>query len=435
MSKRKLPIVTVRLEKIVGGGQCLAVLEDGRKLFVWGGLPGETVDVQLTKKKGSYAEGVVVSVTESSPHRIEPRDPSSYLSTSPWQIMDFPTEQAAKAALIDEAFTLHHLALPGKSEVFSDNRQYEYRNKMEFSWWWDTETDQLDLAFYRRGTHSKVPVGGSSLAAPAINHAALRLRNILRKRGANGFQLKTALVRSNAAQDVALQLYVKDPSFPLFSDQELAQLSVGAFELIYSDPRSPASVITERLQQHGDSTLTDTVLGISFRYATEGFFQINLPVYEQALRDMQQWIEPDKPTLDLYSGVGSIGLTIGNEKLTMVELNPSAVREMEQNITRLGRQGATAVLAASEKSLDYITTASGLIVDPPRAGLDKLVVDRILEVKPRRIIYLSCSPVTQARDVGLLIDNYDIVAHRGYNFFPRTPHIEHLVVLDLKTQD
>lgn len=432
MSKKKFPIVTVTLEKIVGGGQCLSTLEDGRKLFVWGGLPGETAEVQITKKKGSYAEGIVLSVIDSSSHRVAPRDPDSYLSTSPWQIMDFPTEQAAKAALIDEAFALHHLRLPKGSQVYADNKQYEYRNKMEFSWWWDTDTNQLDLAFYRRGTHSKVPVDGSSLATPVINEAARRLRDILRARGANGFQLKTALIRSNADQHVTLQLYVKDPTFAAFTDAELSQLDISGFELIYSDPRSPASVITERLQRQDDTTLTDTVLDVSFRYATEGFFQINLPVYEQALRDMQQWVEPDKPTLDLYSGVGSIGLTIGNEKLTMVELNPSAVKEMEQNITRLGRQGATAVLAASEKSLDYISSESGLIVDPPRAGLDKAVTDRILEVTPRRIIYLSCNPVTQARDVALLTEQYDIVAHRGYNFFPRTPHIEHLVVLDLK---
>jgi 23S rRNA (uracil1939-C5)-methyltransferase len=106
---------------------------------------------------------------------------------------------------------------------------------------------------------------------------------------------------------------------------------------------------------------------------------------------------------------------------------------MQQNIVHLQREkGATAVLAPSEKALDYITSESCIIVDPPRAGLHEDVIDALLEAKPERIIYLSCNPVTQARDVAHLATLYGIRAHRGYNFFPRTPHIEHLVVLDLK---
>ncbi|HEU4715477.1 MAG TPA: hypothetical protein VFS14_01470, partial [Candidatus Saccharimonadales bacterium] len=85
-----------------------------------------------------------------------------------------------------------------------------------------------------------------------------------------------------------------------------------------------------------------------------------------------------------------------------------------------------------EQVLENITAEACVIVDPPRAGLHEDVVNKLLEVTPERIIYLSCNPVTQARDVALLSEKYGIRAHRGYNFFPRTPHIEHLVVLDLK---
>lgn len=433
MSKRKFPIVTVRLDKIVGGGQTIATLEDGRKLFAWGGLPGELVEVQITRKKSSFAEGIVVNVIEPSSERIEPADPGSYLSTSPWQIMDMAHESAYKSKLISEAFELHNTTLPAESEVYTDGRKYAYRNKMEFSWWWDKETEELDLAFFRRGTHSKITVDGSSLAAPAINEAAHRVRDILRARGVGGFKLKTALIRSSASGEVALQLYVKDPEFEVFADEEIDALNVASFELIFSNPQSPASVITEKLQHAGITALTDTVLDVPFTYATEGFFQINLPVYEEALRDMQAWVEPEKPTIDLYSGVGSIGLTISGDNVTMVEINPSAVREMEENITSLGRTGATAVLAASEHALDYISSDATIILDPPRAGLDQAVTQKLLETLPERLIYLSCNPVTQARDVEILLQSYEIVANRGYNFFPRTPHIEHLVVLQKKS--
>jgi 23S rRNA (uracil1939-C5)-methyltransferase len=87
-------------------------------------------------------------------------------------------------------------------------------------------------------------------------------------------------------------------------------------------------------------------------------------------------------------------------------------------------------LAPSEKALDYITADATVIVDPPRAGLHTAVTERLLAVRPPRVVYLSCNPVTQARDVSLLLDAYKIAGQRGYNFFPRTPHIEHLIVLE-----
>ena len=135
-------------------------------------------------------------------------------------------------------------------------------------------------------------------------------------------------------------------------------------------------------------------------------------------------------TLDLYAGVGTIGLTIGGDNITLVESNADAVREMQRNITELGRTDARAVLAPSEQALDHITGKEIVIVDPPRAGLHTDVIATLLQKLPPRIIYLSCNPVTQARDVALLQQHYRIAWHRGYNFFPRTPHIEHLVVLD-----
>lgn len=438
MSKKELPIVRVTLDKIVGGGQTLGTLEGGRKLFVWGGLPGETVDVQMTKKKSNLAEGVVVEVLELSKERIVPKDENSYLSTSPWQIMNFDAEQHYKAALIEEAFELHDIVLPEKIEVYTDKNEYEYRNKLEFSWYWDKEREQLDLAFFRRGTHGKIPVEGSSLAHPHINQAAAAVRDLLRsKADVRAFMLKTLLVRSDADGNVAVQLYVKDQAFVQLTGSELELLkengNIIGFELIFSNPKSPASVITERLQSWGTTTLTDKILGVSFDYAVEGFFQINIPVYEQALRDMKEWVTADQPTVDLYSGVGTIGLTIGGDSVTMVEINEHAVREMKRNITALERENAAkAILAPSEGALEYITADKTIIVDPPRAGLHDDVIKKLLEVKPARIIYLSCNPVTQARDVARLAEAYGVKSHRGYNFFPRTPHIEHLVILNLR---
>jgi 23S rRNA (uracil1939-C5)-methyltransferase len=421
------------LEKIVGGGQTLGQLDYGKKAFVWGGLPNEKVEIQVTKKKSNFVEGIATDVIEPSKERVEPRDPESYLSTSPWQIMTFDAEQHYKSALIEEAFELHDIVLPQPITVYTNKQEYEYRNKIEFSWWWNKEAEQLDLAFFRRGTHGKIPVEGTALAAPSIIKAAHAIRDVLRSRKTQAYLLKTVIIRCDQNGLAAAQLYVKEEDFPEFSEKEINSLSLSGFELIFSNPKSPASVITRRLQNWGTNTLTDTILNVPFTYAVEGFFQINIPVYEQALNDMKQWVVPNKPTVDLYSGVGTIGLTIGGDDVTMVEINEHAVREMERNITALQREkAAKAILAPSETALEHITGDATIILDPPRAGLHEDVINKLLEATPARIIYLSCNPVTQARDVARLAEKYGIRHHQGYNFFPRTPHIEHLIVLDLK---
>ena len=421
----------IHFSHIVGGGQAIGELPDGKKVFAWGVLPNDTATIKQTKKKANYIEAVATKISKKSPERTTPLDPDSYLSTSPWQIINFENESHYKAALIEEAFELHNIVLPNPITIFTDNKSSHYRNKIEYSWWWDKEDKKLDLAFFRRGTKGKVPIEKTSLAMPAISRASINVRNTLRARGVEAFSLKSLLIRANQANQVIAQLYVKDEDFPSLSHDELSSLQVDGFELIYSNPNSPASIITRRLQQYGLKSLTDTLLGTPFTYATEGFFQINIPVYEQTLKDMSEWITKEAPVVDLYSGVGSIGLTISGEDVTLVEVSEHAVKEMKNNIKKLNKSKcAKAILAPSEKSLDYVNQDATIIVDPPRAGLHKDLIKTLLEKQPHRIIYLSCNPVTQARDIALLAKVYGIREHKGYNFFPRTPHIEHLVILD-----
>ena len=268
------------------------------------------------------------------------------------------------------------------------------------------------------------------MVAVALKKKKEQVLAVLNEMHVIGRELKTLLIRSAQDGSVAWQLYVKDEDFP--ADTLMSHFDADENgEVIFSNPKSPASVITRRLTAP-TTPLKDVLKEVPFHYATEGFFQINLPVYEQSLSDMSKWVIPGVQVVDMYSGVGSIGLTIGGDNVTLVELNEHAVREMERNVKELGKN-ATPVLAASENALEYITGDKCIIVDPPRAGLHEDVVARLLEQKPARIIYLSCNPVTQARDVERLAEAYGIRAHRGYNYFPHTPHIEHLVILDLKS--
>ena len=470
---KELQFETLTLEKIVGGGQTLGTLEDGRKAFVWGGLPGEKVTMRITKKKSHFIEGVVTEVLEASKERIATLDNDSYLSTSPWQIMTFDAEQHYKAALIEEAFELHNIVLPKPIEVHTDGVTAHYRNKVEFSWYSvalegapsapkkspqpkpqatdsqedDTDEDtveewvpnlsadsehpeSLDLAFFHRASKGKVIVNECSLLPDSMMELALAIRDLLRTKGVTARQLKTLMIRSNQKGECVWQLYLKGKMSNMINGEEAAQLPAQGGELIFSDPKSPASRITKRLAKFGDVTLRDTILGTPFNYAVESFFQVNVPVYEQALKDMKEFVTGDK-CVDLYSGVGTIGLTIGGDNVTLVEINEYAVNEMKRNIEEL-KSKATAVLAPSEKALDHVTSDSTVIVDPPRVGLHHELVEHLLVAAPARIIYLSCNPVTQARDVALLAEKYGVRHHHGYNFFPRTPHIEHLVVLDRK---
>lgn len=437
---RKIKFEIAKFNKITPGGQALGMLENGKKIFAWGVLPNETAKIQITKSKSSFVEGFAVEIFESSPERIEPKDKESFLSTSPWQIFNFDFEQKTKQELIFESFRQEKIELKNQEDFYSNGKIFKYRNKVEFSFWWEkseeNENDgELNLAFFKRGGKGKIPVFGTSLATPEINQAGQKVLAILRDRKTASRDLKTLLIRANQKGEISAQLYVKDEKFELFSKEEITSLGFKNFEIIFSNPKSPASVITKKIQSQNQENLQDSVLGVNFNYATESFFQINLPVYEQALHDMKKFIDISKPTVDLYSGVGSIGLTIGAGDLTLVEINEPAVEEMRRNIAELGREKtAKAILSPSEKALDFIKKGANLIVDPPRAGMNREVCEKILEIEPEKVIYLSCSPTTQARDAAILSKKYEIIYTRGYNFFPRTPHIENLIILELKNQ-
>ena len=407
----------VRIEKLVHGGQGIGVLSDGRKVFVWNALPGELVSVQITKKRRDYAEGIAQKVLEPSTERIEPLD-EAYLSTSPWQIMGFDAENKHKKAILAEAFAREKVELPD-FELESAGEPLHYRNKMEYSFWGDN--DGLHLALFHRASHGKRIITGSSIARPEIDKAAGKIIAVLNKNGIRGSLLKTLILRTNTSGEVVAALFVKHETFPKI--QELGGICKGLVVYL-SNPKSPASVITRGLHSFGDTMLTDKVGGVEVRYGVNSFFQVNLPIFEVALAKIAKHATGSDNIVDMYSGVGTIGLAVGAQ--TLVEVDDYNIDMAKQNAA--GK--AEAVQASTENATDYISSDAVVIFDPPRAGLHTRVIDRILEAKPKKIIYLSCNPSTQARDVASLDGSYTITDFAGYNFFPRTPHIESLVILE-----
>lgn len=376
------------IEKLVPGGQGLATLENGKKAFIWNALPSETVEFEITKDKRSYCEGIATKILQSVDERIAPRD-ECYLATSPWQIIDWETELIAKSQLVEECFAQNHLHTPVEPTQ-TDEKEFFYRNKMEYSLYWSHEDNQIHLAFHTRGTHRKQPITQSSLERPEIFAAARTIVDKLNAERAEARTYQSLLMRCDQRGNTSGDLFVNGKSHP--------EMPI----------------------------LADKLCGYQYNYSPNGFFQINLPVYEMVLNEIKPLITTNK-VLDLYAGVGSIGLSVARDKdLTLVEVNGAAFAEMQNNAAGTD---ARCILAKSEDVTEYITPDCTVILDPPRAGCDTKLIERLLEVQPTTVIYLSCNPITQARDIAMLQDKYRIEKLQPYNFFPRTPHIENLAIL------
>lgn len=449
----------VVIEKLVHGGQGLGTLADGRKVFVWNALPGETVRVRIIKKKRSYAEAIAEEILKASPERIDPLE-GNYLATSPWQMMTFEAENRYKSAIVKELFTHEGVVIPnenlessGKKGDLSTSRtragfaqddravvsvgsEFHYRNKMEYSFWGDD--DGLHLALHQRGSHGKQIVQGSALALPAVDDAARAALAELCRLHVRASDLKTLIVRCDQSGRAVAALFVKPSKFPRLKLPNAVKSPVSkdspvsvlkGLRVYHSNPRSPASVPTTLLYELGDCGLRGTLLGREFHYDVDSFFQVNLPVYERALESIRTHCERDP--VDMYAGVGSIGLSVAEKEAILVELDSRTAAMARANACD-SPVFAEVIESSAEKALEYIDGSQPVIFDPPRAGLHANVVRCCLEVRPPQIIYLSCNPATHARDIALLADSYAVTYFEVFNFFPRTPHIETLAVLRRK---
>lgn len=380
----------MKIEKIVPGGQGLGTLEDGRKVFLWNALPGEEVEeFEITKKKSKYLEGVATKIQNPSKFRVEPKD-ECFLSTSPWQIFDYGFELSEKAKIVQECFRQNgiEVLLP---DVATDGREWNYRNKMEYALYWDIAEEKIKLAFHQRGSHRKVPILQSSIERSEIYDSAQEIVSELNERHEEARKYQSLLLRTSQGGKVSGGLYENGKAHPIFP------------------------------------SLSDEIFGISYNYSPNGFFQINLPVYEMALSEIKKGVGDSEKVLDFYSGVGTIGLSVARDRnLTLVECNKDAYSELKKNCKT---PNCKPVLAKSEDVLEYIEPEMTVILDPPRAGCDKKLLEKLIEVQPKKIIYLSCNPATQARDVAVLQGKYIMRRIKAFNFFPKTPHIENLVVL------
>ncbi|OGH68473.1 MAG: hypothetical protein A3J66_01720 [Candidatus Magasanikbacteria bacterium RIFCSPHIGHO2_02_FULL_47_14] len=424
----------ILIEKLVFGGQGLGRLPDGRVIFVWNALPGEEVEVQILKSKKGHVEGVATQIYTASPDRVEPLDPH-FLSTGPWEVLAWEKENEWKQAIAKETYTkIGNLLVENQIPIVSDpETQYGYRNKMEFSFA-ELPDGTTSLAFFERGQKNRTPATGSALANPVINQTAQVVLSWINKEKIPTRSLKSLIVRStqhgvHGPQTIAA-LFVKDTLE--FDSYPPLETPLSGFHLFYSTHKSPASVPTELLYSAGDAYLTETVLDTPLRFGLLGFFQVNVSVFEKAVAEISRFVDPQTPLVDFYSGVGAISLPLSKNRVhaTLVDNNQEAIELAEQNIKNNNLSSCRATCLPAEQMTEVITRDSLIILDPPRAGLHQKVTQALLQKTPPRIVYLSCDIATQARDMRLLSEQYTVTHLSLYNFFPRTPHIEGLAVLD-----
>ena len=285
----------IKIDKFIPGGFALGTAPTGKKMFFWNALPGEIVtEYQITKSKPSYEEAIAIKYKNPSPFRQEPKD-DCFLSTSPWQILDYQYELEQKQALVVELFREHDIKIE-IPEIVTDNQDYFYRNKMEYALYYDFKDEKIHPAFHTRGSHRKIPIENSSIERPEIFKKAKEIIADLNSRGEEARKYQSLLLRCNNNGEISGGLFENHKPHPTFQN------------------------------------LKDDILGYEYSYSPNGFFQINLPVYEMALTEIKKHIKTNE-VLDLYAGVGTIGLSVARDrKLTLVEIDNSAFTELCRNI-------------------------------------------------------------------------------------------------------
>ncbi len=370
--------IIVYIEKIVPEGKGFGIYE-GIPVYVMGALPEETVEAQVFRAKKDFKEAILTRVLQPSPYRISPQE-DHYLSCSPWQTMDYSFQIKQKQNIIRKCFkSFANLDLPD-FELVPSATQFHYRNKMEFSF--GEDEDGVFLAFHQRGSHKNMCKlnNGCVLAHPLINEKAGVVFELIKQSGVQEFDLKSLIVRSSILEQKSIAiLLVKNEKDRVQRLIEIAKSNpIENFGIALSSYKNPTPTIDKIPYQNGSLTLKEKVNHLILEYSIDSFFQNHVPLFEIALNDIAANIEPNQAILELYSGVGSIGLFLADKstKVTGVESVKNAVHHAYQNAqsNKITNYYVISSLAEKVDQNEFINIST-LIVDPPRTGLHKKYVN------------------------------------------------------------
>ena len=453
MPLQKNQILTLRIERLSSDGSGVAHSADGEAVFVPGTAPGDEARVRIVKDCGRYAFGILDELLTPSPDRIPVDCPvAGPCGGCSLRHLDYAAELRAKQESVLDAFRrIGGLEVP-VLDILPSPEVDRYRNKVQFPVGVDKNGAPC-IGFYAGRTHRIVPCPDCKLQPGVLNEIGNALcaffaqqgirpydeqsgkglvRHIFLRRGAHSGQIMVCLVCTRAKLPHAEQLCTAlREQFPAIST---ILLNVNA-------KNTNVILGSENHILYGPGYIEDTLCGVPVRLGPLSFYQVNTLAAERLYGVAAQYAQltPDDALLDLYCGMGTIGLSMADQcrELIGVEIVPEAIESAKANAARMGEAVAakSRFFCADAGQAATQLAAEGLhpdivMLDPPRKGCDEATLSAVVRMAPRRVVYVSCNPATAARDAAWLEKNgYHAEKVQPVDLFPRTKHVEAVLLL------
>ncbi len=464
--KNKEPIEVKNLLITDAGAEGMAVAKlDGMTVFVPFAVPGDVVDVRIVRKKKSYAEARVTQLVKPSEARCEARCAHFGLCGGcKWQIMPYEKQLFYKQKQVEDAFKhLGKFEFPELQPIIASEKQYFYRNKLEYTFsslrWLSDEDNALReagqpvetdaLGFHIPGKFDRVlDIESCYLQEEPSNSIRLALKQFAKKNNLTFYNIRTheGLLRNVVIRTSSTKELMVIMIFSRYDDD--ARLVMDFLSESFPQITSLLYIINDKLndsftdlQVHvfkGEAFIYEKMENLKFKIGPVSFFQTNTAqacrLYSVA-REFAAIGEGDV-VYDLYTGTGTIANFVAKQarKVVGIEYVESAIEDARVNSETNGI-GNTVFYAgdmAQVLTKEFVAangTPDVVITDPPRAGMAPKVVQTLLDIEPKRIVYVSCNPATQARDLTLLNEKYVVVRVQPVDMFPQTHHVENVVLL------
>lgn len=470
MSRKKKPLPVlenVTITDVAAEGKSLARVND-MVVFVPFAVPGDVVDLQVKKKKHKYCEAEVIRFIEYSKIRVQPRcEHFGVCGGCKWQNLPYEEQLRFKQKQVyDQLTRIGKVELPEMRPILGSVKTFEYRNKLEFGCsnkrWLTKEQiatgfkyDNMNgIGFHITGAFDKIlPIEKCHLMDDLHNAIRNDIRDFAFEHGYTFFDLRaqTGLLRdiiirnsNNGQWMVIVQFHYDEPGDDekaLRLMEHLAEKFPQISSLFYVDNQKCNDTIGDQdlILFKGDDHIIEQMENLKFKVGPKSFYQTNTEQAYHLYCVAREFagLTGNELVYDLYTGTGTIANFVAprSRKVIGIEYVPEAIEDAKEN-SRLNNIENTLFYAGDMKDIltdDFIAEHGSpdvIITDPPRAGMHPDVINTILNAKPRRIVYVSCNPSTQARDLSLLDSDYAVKAVQPVDMFPHTPHVENVVLLE-----
>lgn len=453
MPLQKNQILTLRIERLSSDGSGVAHSPDGETVFVPGAAPGDEADVRIVKDCKRYAFGILDHLRTPSPDRI----PVDCAVAGPCggcslRHLDYTAELRAKQENVTDAFRrIGGLDVP-VLDICPSPEADRYRNKVQFPVGLDKNGNPC-IGFYAGRTHRIVPCPDCKLQPGVLNDIGNALCRFFAENGIQPYNEETGrglvrhifLRRGAHSGQIMVCLVCTRPNFP-HADALCTRLreqfaDIATILLNVNSKNTNVILGTETHTLYGPGYIEDTLCGVPVQLGPLSFYQVNTLAAERLYGIAAQYAQltPDDLLLDLYCGMGTIGLSMVGRcrELVGVEIVPEAIESAKANAARMGDAVAakSRFFCADAGQAATRLAAEGLhpdvvMLDPPRKGCDEATLSAVVRMAPRRVVYVSCNPATAARDAAWLEQNgYHTEKVQPVDLFPRTKHCECVIAL------